>query len=208
MIGKLSGRIDSAGADGVVLDVGGVGYLVSVSARTLAALPGPGEACALLIETMVREDAITLYGFGDAAERAAFRTLLTVQGVGAKVALGLLGTLSPGQLAGAIAGGDRAALSRAPGVGPRLAARLVTELKDKAGFGEAVPFAPVTAAGTAAVPAPPADALLADVLSALANLGYRRAEAEPVAAAARAARGEGATVEAVLADALRALAKV
>jgi Holliday junction DNA helicase RuvA len=120
------------------------------------------------------------------------------------VALGLLGTLSPGQLAGAIAGGDRAALSRAPGVGPRLAARLVTELKDKAGFAEAVPFSPVTAA----VPAPPADALLADVLSALANLGYRRAEAEPVAAAARAARGEGATVETVLADALRALAKV
>lgn len=204
MIGKLSGRLDSAGADGVVLDVGGVGYLVSVSARTLASLPGPGEACALLIETMVREDAITLYGFGDVAERAAFRTLLTVQGVGAKVALGLLGTLSPGQLAGAIAGGDRAALSRAPGVGPRLAARLVTELKDKAGFAEAVPFAPVSAA----VSAPPADALLADVLSALANLGYRRAEAEPVAAAARAARGEGATVEAVLADALRALAKV
>jgi Holliday junction DNA helicase RuvA len=204
MIGKLSGRLDSAGADGVVLDVGGVGYLVSVSARTLAALPGPGEACALLIETMVREDAITLYGFTDAAERAAFRTLLTVQGVGAKVALALLGTLSPGQLAGAIAGGDRAALSRAPGVGPRLAARLVTELKDKAGFAEAVPFAPVTAA----VPSPPADPLLADVLSALANLGYRRAEAEPAAAAARAARGEGATVETVLADALRALAKV
>jgi Holliday junction DNA helicase RuvA len=204
MIGKLSGRLDSAGADGVVLDVGGVGYLVSVSARTLASLPGPGEACALLIETMVREDAITLYGFGDVAERAAFRTLLTVQGVGAKVALGLLGTLSPGQLAGAIAGGDRAALSRAPGVGPRLAARLVTELKDKAGFASAVPFAPVTAA----VPAPPADALLADVLSALANLGYRRAEAEPVAAAARVARGDGATVEAVLADALRALAKL
>jgi Holliday junction DNA helicase RuvA len=204
MIGKLSGRIDSAGADGVVLDVGGVGYLVSVSARTLAALPGPGSACSLLIETMVREDAITLYGFGEAAERAAFRTLLTVQGVGAKVALALLGTLSPGQLAGAIAGGDRAALSRAPGVGPRLAARLVTELKDKAGFAEAVAFAPVTTA----VPAPPSDALLADVLSALANLGYRRAEAEPAAAAARAARGDGATVEAVLADALRALAKV
>jgi Holliday junction DNA helicase RuvA len=204
MIGKLSGRIDSAGADGVVLDVGGVGYLVSVSARTLAALPGPGGACSLLIETMVREDAITLYGFGEAAERAAFRTLLTVQGVGAKVALALLGTFSPGQLAGAIAGGDRAALSRAPGVGPRLAARLVTELKDKVGFAEAVPFAPVTTP----VPVPPSDALLADVLSALANLGYRRAEAEPAAAAARAARGDGATVEAVLADALRALAKV
>jgi Holliday junction DNA helicase RuvA len=203
MIGKLSGRLDSAGADGVVLDVGGVGYLVSVSARTLSALPPPGSAASLLVETMVREDAITLYGFIDAAERAAFRTLLTVQGVGAKVALGLLGTLSPGQLAAAIAGGDRSALSRAPGVGPRLAARLVTELKDKAGFAEAVPFAPV-----AAVPAPPADPLLADVLSALANLGIRRAEAEPVVAAARAARGEGATVEAVLADALRALAKV
>jgi Holliday junction DNA helicase RuvA len=204
MIGKLSGRLDSAGAEGVVLDVGGVGYLVSVSARTLSALPPPGSAVSLLVETMVREDAITLYGFIDAAERAAFRTLLTVQGVGAKVALGLLGTLSPGQLAAAIAQGDRSVLSRAPGVGPRLAARLVTELKDKAGFAEAVPFAPVAASA----PAPPADPLLADVLSALANLGIRRAEAEPVVAAARAARGEGATVEAVLADALRALAKV
>lgn len=204
MIGKLSGRLDSAGTDGVVLDVGGVGYLVSVSARTLSALPDPGTACSLLIETMVREDAITLYGFGDAAERAAFRTLLTVQGVGAKVALALLGTLSPGQLSGAIAGGDRAALSRAPGVGPRLAARLVTELKDKAGFADAVAFSPAAAS----VPSPPADPLLADVLSALANLGYRRAEAEPAAAAARAARGDAATVEAVLADALRALARV
>lgn len=203
MIGKLTGRLDTAGSDGVLVDVGGVGYVVSVSARTLAALPPPGSACSLLVETMVREDAITLYGFIDAGERAAFRTLLTVQGVGAKVALALLGTLSPGQLAAAIAGGDRAVLSRAPGVGPRLAARLVTELKDKAGFAEAVPFAPVTAA----VPAPPADPLLADVLSALANLGYRRAEAEPVVTAARAARGEGATVEAVLTDALRALAK-
>ncbi|WP_144185958.1 Holliday junction branch migration protein RuvA [Elioraea rosea] len=203
MIGKLSGRIDSAGADGVVIDVGGVGYLVSVSARTLASLPAPGGACSLLVETMVREDAITLYGFLDVAERAAFRTLLTVQGVGAKVALGLLGTLSPGQLAAAIAGGDRAVLSRAPGVGPRLAARLVTELKDKAGFADPIAFAPVTAAAHA----PPADPLLADVLSALANLGYRRGEAEPAAAAARAAQGEAATVETVLTDALRALAK-
>lgn len=203
MIGKLSGRIDSAGTDGVVIDVGGVGYLVSVSARTLASLPSPGGACSLLVETMVREDAITLYGFLDVAERAAFRTLLTVQGVGAKVALGLLGTLSPGQLAAAIAGGDRAVLSRAPGVGPRLAARLVTELKDKAGFADPIAFAPVSAATLA----PPADPLLADVLSALANLGYRRGEAEPAVAAARAARGEGATVETVLTDALRALAK-
>lgn len=204
MIGKLSGRLDSLGAEGVVLDVGGVGYLLSVSARTLAALPPPGSSLSLLVETMVREDAITLYGFSDAAERAAFRTLLTVQGVGAKVALALLGTLSPGELAQAILQGDRARLARAPGVGPRLAARLVTELKDKAGFAPAGPAAPAASA----VPAPPADPLLADVLSALANLGIRRAEAEPVVAAARAARGEGATVEAVLADALRALAKV
>ena len=204
MIGKLSGRLDSLGADGIVLDVGGVGYLVSVSARTLSALPPPGSQASLLVETMVREDAITLYGFVDPAERAAFRTLLTVQGVGAKVALGLLGTLSPGELAAAIAAGDRASLSRAPGVGPRLAARLVTELKGKAGFADAPPSNPVPAASEV----PPPDPLLADVLSALANLGIRRAEAEPVAQAARAARGEGATVEAVLADALRALAKV
>ena len=203
MIGKLSGRLDSAGVDGVVLDVGGVGYLVSVSARTLAALPPPGSAASLLVETMVREDAITLYGFLDAPERAAFRTLLTVQGVGAKVALGLLGTLSPGELAAAIAAGDHAALARAPGVGPRLAARLVTELKDKPGFAASAPAAPSAAAPAAA----PADPLLADVLSALANLGIRRAEAEPVVARARAERGAEATVEAVLADALRALAR-
>jgi Holliday junction DNA helicase RuvA len=202
MIGKLSGRLDSAGADGVVLDVGGVGYLLSVSARTLAALPPAGSAASLLVETMVREDAITLYGFLDAPERSAFRTLLTVQGVGAKVALGLLGTLSPGELAAAIAAGDHAALARAPGVGPRLAARLVTELKDKPGFAASAPAAP-----SAAAPAAPPDPLLADVLSALANLGIRRAEAEPVVAAARAARGAAATVEAVLADALRALAR-
>ncbi len=203
MIARLSGRLDSVAPDGIVIDVGGVGYLVSVSARTLSALPPAGSAVSLFVETMVREDAITLYGFIDTAERAAFRTLLTVQGVGAKIALGLLGTLSPEALAAAIAQGDRAALARAPGVGQRLAARLVTELKDKAGFAEGTPLAHATAA-----PALPADPLLADVLSALANLGIRRAEAEPVVAAARAARGEAATVEAVLADALRALAKV
>jgi Holliday junction DNA helicase RuvA len=204
MIARLSGRLDSVAPDGIVIDVGGVGYLVSVSARTLSALPPAGSAVSLFVETMVREDAITLYGFIDTAERAAFRTLLTVQGVGPKVALGLLGTLSPEALAAAIAQGDHAALARAPGVGQRLAARLVTELKDKAGFAEGTPLAHANAAA----PALPADPLLADVLSALANLGIRRAEAEPVVAAARAARGEAATVEAVLADALRALAKV
>ncbi|WP_439578968.1 Holliday junction branch migration protein RuvA [Elioraea sp.] len=202
MIGRLSGTIVAADAEGVVIDVNGVGYVVGVSTRTLAGLPPPGSAATLAIETMVREDAITLYGFLDATERAAFRTLLTVQGVGAKVALALLGAFSPGQIAAAIATSDAKTLTRAAGVGARLAARLVTELKGKPGFTgtEAIPAA-VT------VPVPPTDPLLADAVSALANLGYRRAEAEPALAAARRRLGDGATVEAMIREGLKALAR-
>jgi Holliday junction DNA helicase RuvA len=202
MIGRLSGTIVAADAEGVLIDVNGVGYVVGVSTRTLASLPPPGSAATLAIETMVREDAITLYGFLDATERAAFRTLLTVQGVGAKVALALLGAFSPGQIAAAIATGDAKTLTRASGVGARLAARLVTELKGKPGFtgAEAMPVA-------ASVPAPPADPLLADAVSALANLGYRRAEAEPALAAARKRMGEAASVEALIREGLKALAR-
>ena len=202
MIGRLSGTIVAADAEGVVIDVNGVGYVVGVSTRTLADLPPPGSAATLAIETMVREDAITLYGFLDATERAAFRTLLTVQGVGAKVALALLGAFSPGQIAAAVATGDAKTLTRAAGVGARLAARLVTELKGKPGF---VAAAAIPAA--AAAPAPPADPLLADAVSALANLGYRRAEAEPALAAARRRLGERATVEALIREGLKALAR-
>src|SRR6266436_9920034 len=132
MIGKLKGLIDSYGEDYVILDVGGVGYQVHCAGRTLQALPSPGEAAVLSIETYVREDQIKLYGFTGDLEREWFRLLQTVQGVGAKVALAVLGTLKPGELATAIALQDRATLSRAPGVGRKVAERIVAELRDKA----------------------------------------------------------------------------
>ena len=132
MIGKLKGLIDSYGEDFVILDVGGVGYQVHCSTRTLQALPSPGEAAVLSIETYVREDQIKLFGFKSDIEREWFRLLQTVQGVGAKVALAVLGTLPPAELANAIALRDKAAVTRTPGVGPKVAERIVTELKDKA----------------------------------------------------------------------------
>ena len=132
MIGKLKGLIDSYGEDYVLLDVGGVGYQVHCSARTLQHLPSPGEAAVLSIETYVREDQIKLFGFRSDQEREWFRLLQTVQGVGAKVALAVLGTLAPSDLANAIALRDKAAVARTPGVGPKVAERIVTELKDKA----------------------------------------------------------------------------
>ena len=132
MIGKLKGIIESYGEDNIVLDVNGVGYLVHCSARTLQALPATGEPVALAIETHVREDQIRLFGFLTDVEREWFRLLQTVQGVGTKVALAVLGTLKPGDLASAIAMRDKAAVARTPGVGPKVAERIVTELKDKA----------------------------------------------------------------------------
>ncbi|MBC7635007.1 MAG: Holliday junction branch migration protein RuvA, partial [Acetobacteraceae bacterium] len=132
MIAKLTGRIEGLEADRCIVDVNGVGYLVQSSTRTLSALQDGGTA-SLLIETQVREDAIQLFGFAESAERDWFRLLTTVQGVGAKVALGILSALSPRDLIGAIQSGDRASLTRAPGVGPKLAVRLLTELRDKAG---------------------------------------------------------------------------
>lgn len=200
MIGRLAGTLIAAEAESVLIDVGGVGYEVGVSARTLAALPPPGTPVVLAIETLVREDAIALYGFPDAAERAAFRALLGVQGVGAKVALALLGAFTPAEIAAAVAEGDARRLTRAPGVGARLAARLVTELKGKPGFAVLSASAPVA-------PAAPADPVFADALSALANLGYRRAEAEPALAAARARLGAAAGIEALIREGLRALAR-
>ena len=132
MIGKLKGVVDEVGEEELILDVGGVGYLVAASARTLRALPAVGQAAALFIETHVREDAIRLYGFLTASERDWFRLLQSVQGVGAKVALGVLGTLTGDAISAAIAHQDKAAMALAPGVGPKLAARIVHELKDKA----------------------------------------------------------------------------
>ena len=131
MIGKLRGHLDSITSEGVILDVGGVGYLVHVSGRTLGALPPVGESASLLIETHVREDHIHLYGFAEAGERDWFRLLETVQGVGVRHALAILSVLTPGDLTQAVAAQDKRALARASGVGPKLAGRIVAELKDK-----------------------------------------------------------------------------
>jgi holliday junction DNA helicase RuvA len=199
VIALLTGRVAQREEGSCVIDVNGVGYLVQASTRTIAALPSGAEVTRLLIETHVREDAITLYGFADPAERDWFRLLTTVQGVGAKVALGVLSALSPRELVAAIAAGDRASLTRAPGVGARLAVRLLTELRDKAG---AVPSAPGVA-----LPVPAASGPVEDALSALVNLGYRRVEAHPIVAKVVERPGEGAGLDAVIRDSLKELAQ-
>jgi holliday junction DNA helicase RuvA len=197
MIALLTGRVEGIEADRCVIDVNGVGYLVQASTRTLAALPTPPATARVLIETQVREDAISLYGFADSAEREWFRLLLTVQGVGARVALNILSALSPAELIGAIAAQDKASLTRAAGVGARLAARLLTELRDKAG---AMPAAP----GFAAPPIP--GGIEQDALSALANLGYRRGEAYPVVTAIMTRLGDGAGIDQIIRESLKELA--
>lgn len=204
MIAKLTGRLDFIGRDHIVIDVGGVGYLVRCPARTLAALPAPGETVSVAVETLVREDAIDLYGFVDAAERDWFRLLMTVQGVGAKVAVALLSALNAADLAAAIANEDKTMLTRADGVGPKLATRLAMELKDKVGtmnLGRALASAPVAAA---AVPLP-GDAAAADAVSALVNLGYRRIEAAGAVERAMKKLGKGARVEALIPAGLKEL---
>lgn len=198
MIALLTGRIAALEDGTCIVDVGGVGYLVHASTRTLAALPAAPAPARLLIETQVREEAITLYGFADPAERDWFRLLTTVQGVGGKVALGVLSALSPRELVAAIAAGDRASLTRAQGVGPRLAVRLLTELRDKAG---AMP----ATAGLATPHAGPAG-VAEDALSALVNLGYRRPEAQPAVARVLDRLGPDAKLDAVIRDSLKELA--
>jgi Holliday junction DNA helicase RuvA len=205
MIARLRGLLDSAGADHAVIDCNGVGYLVFCSRRTLGLLGGPGEPVALHIETHVREDHIHLYGFADTAERDWFRILTTVQGVGAKVGLAILSVLSPDQVATAIAAGDKAMLARAEGVGPKLAARIASELKDKVG---GIALGPAVAAfHTGGAAAAPAEAgATADAVSALVNLGYGRAEAFAAVARAGGRLGPEATVSAIIPAALRELA--
>ncbi len=199
MIAKLTGRVEALEDGRCVLDVNGVGYLVQASTRTLAALPAGGTA-ALLIETHVREDAILLYGFAEPAEREWFRLLTTVQGVGAKVALGILSALSPRELIGAIAAGDRAALTRAPGVGAKLAVRLLTELRERAGA------MPSGAAFSPTLP-PPGGRGESEALSALLNLGYRRPEAQAAVARVAGRLGEGAALDVLIRDSLKELAR-
>lgn len=204
MIGKLKGTIDSLGEDHLVLDVHGVGYLVHCGTRTLQALPGPGEAAVLFIETFVREDQIRLFGFQSEAEREWFRLLQAVQGIGAKTALAILSTLKPSELAQAIALGDKAMVARAPGVGPRVATRIVTELKDKAPSVGAADFGGAKLSGT--VPEG-AGGALTDAVSALTNLGYGVPQASAAIAAAARSAGEGATTETLIRLGLRELAK-
>ena len=202
MIAKLKGVVDSVDTDSAIVDVGGVGYLVSASARTLRDLV-VGAPVAVLVETIVREDAIALYGFLEVAERDWFRILTTVQGVGARVALSILSTLSPDEIARAIAAQDRATLNRPGGVGPKLAARLATELKDKAAaFGIASP-----ASKTPESLAVPAGSLNEDAVSALVNLGYRRVEAFGAVARASQRLGAEAKLDAVIRAGLQELAR-
>ncbi|KAA9361778.1 MULTISPECIES: Holliday junction branch migration protein RuvA [Brucella/Ochrobactrum group] len=190
MIGKLKGVIDEIAEDHAVIDVHGVGYVAFCSARTLGNLGGAGEAAILFIETYVREDMIRLYGFGSQLEREWFRLLQNVQGVGAKVALAVLGTLTPPELANAIALRDLAMVSRAPGVGKKVAERIVTELKNKA------PAFAGDASGTIGLKqelgAGAASAPVTDAVSALSNLGYSRDQAANAVAAALREAGDDA----------------
>jgi Holliday junction DNA helicase RuvA len=204
MIGKLKGTLDAIEGEEIVVDVGGVGYVVSASARTLRALPPTGEAVTLHIETQVREDSFRLFGFLTAGERDWFRLLQNVQGVGAKVALGILGALSAEALNTAIAHQDKAMMARAPGVGPKLAARLVLELKDKA------PSLGVADLGDDIAAPEPADKLprpAQDAVAALVNLGYNRPQASLAVAKGVASLGAAAETAALIRLGLKELAQ-
>jgi len=205
MIGKLKGIIDSYGEDFIILDVNGVGYLVHCSARTLQELPATGQGATLSIETYVREDQLRLFGFMSDVEREWFRLLQTVQGVGAKVALSVLGTLKPADLATAIAMRDKAMVARAPGVGPKVAERIVTELKDKAPAYAGLDPAVVRLSG--AVEEKRAPQPISDAVSALVNLGYGRPQAASAVAAAARSAGEGADAANLIRLGLKELAK-
>jgi Holliday junction DNA helicase RuvA len=205
VIGKLTGTLDSVAGDAALIDVNGVGYVVHAASRTLSKLGPNGAPVSLLIETHVREDAINLYGFWDATERDWFRLLTTVQGVGAKVALAILGVLAPDDLSLAIAAQDKAIVTRAPGVGPKLAQRIVSELKAKAGniaLGAGA-IAPAAAVNGGKAPGGPAE----DAISALVNLGYRRAEAYGAVAKAAHELGERASLDALIRAGLKELSQ-
>jgi Holliday junction DNA helicase RuvA len=205
MIGKLKGIIDSYGDDFVIIDVGGVGYVAFCSGRTLQALPKPGEAAALAIETYVREDQIKLFGFASDVEREWFRILLNVQGVGTKVALAILSTFKVGDLASAIALKDVPAITRTPGVGKKLAERIVLDLKDKApAFGSVDP-AVMKLQGEMDTNRAPAPAV--DAISALVNLGYQQVQASAAVAAAMKVAGEAPKTEALIRLALKEMAR-
>jgi len=205
MIGKLKGIVDSSGEDWVVIDVGGVGYHVTCSRRTLQNLPASGGAVTLSIETKVSDEAIRLIGFESDAERDWFRLLLGVQGVGTRVALGVLGTLAPTDLARAIALDDRKAISAAPGVGAKVAARIAAELKDKAPEGASLAALLNGSVNGSSMPA--ASVPMRDAVSALVNLGYPQAQAAGAVASAARALDEAATTEQLIRQGLKELAR-
>jgi Holliday junction DNA helicase RuvA len=196
MIARLSGILAETAADGAVIDVAGVGYLVHLSARTLDALGPIGGEVLVLTELQVREDAWTLFGFGSAHERDAFRALTSIQGVGGRLALAILSVLSPDELARAVAQDDKAMIGRANGVGPKLAARIANELQGKLGVSGLAGAAPAPRGGAAA-----------DALSALANLGFKPAEASAAVNAAQGELGAGASLDALVRLALKKAAK-
>ncbi|QGP79468.1 Holliday junction branch migration protein RuvA [Sphingobium sp. CAP-1] len=202
MIAKLRGLLDSTGIDHAIIDVGGVGYLVGASSRTLAALGPVGEAVTIHTEMLVSDDAIRLVGFARAEERDWYRLLTHVQGVGSRVALAILSALEPHDLHRAIAMGDKAMVARANGVGPKLAQRIVNELKDK--IGAVATGAPPGVGGAVTIPV---GNFAADALSALQNLGFKPAEASNAVAAAEEELGDGATLDALVRLALRKAAK-
>ena len=196
MIARLTGTLAEIAGDSAVIDVSGVGYLVHLSGKTLAALGSVGGDITLMTELQVREDAWTLFGFGSAAERDAFRALTSIQGVGGRLALAILSTLAPDELARAVAQDDKAMIGRANGVGPKLAARIANELQGKLGVVSIGGAAPVARGGAAS-----------DALSALANLGFKPAEASAAVNAAMDELGEGASLDALVRLALRKAAK-
>src|SRR4051794_8020630 len=196
MIARLTGSLAETSADGAVIDVGGVGYQLLASARTLDALGPIGGHVTVLTELQVREDAWTLFGFGSAAERDSFRALTSVQGVGGKVALAILSVLSPDELARAVAQDDKAMIGRASGVGPKLAARIANELQGKLGVVGLGGAGPAPRGGTAS-----------DALSALANLGFKPADASAAVNAAQDELGPDAGLDALVRLALRKAAK-
>ncbi|WP_417687027.1 Holliday junction branch migration protein RuvA [Roseibium sp.] len=205
MIGKLKGTIDSYGEDYVILDVHGVGYQVHCPSRVLQSLPRAGEAAVLSIETLVREDLIRLYGFSDDTGREWFRLLMTVQGVGAKVALAILGILKASEIANAIALGDKATISRAPGVGKRVAERIISELKDKAPSYASVDAETISVSQT--VKDNVAVRPVAEAVSALTNLGYGQPQASAAVARAIQSAGEDASTETLIRLGLKELAQ-
>ena len=203
MIAKLTGKITRANDESLIIDVNGVGYLVFCSAKTLEVVSKNEEVISLLVETHVREDHIHLFGFFEEAEQNCFKILTTVQGVGAKVALGILSSWSPDKLANAISAGDKNLITKAPGVGPKLAARIITELKDK--MGSVYESQIITNYDQKSVNKKVDEGIISDVISALENLGYQRGNAYAASLAAADRLGDSVSLQVLIREALSEL---